>query len=59
MLETCQSFALVLQRLHQLRVPVAEAGGGDAGQAVEVGLAFGRVEALASGLRSNANGARL
>ena len=49
--------ALVLQRLHQLRMRVAEAGGGDAGQAVEVGLALGRVEPRASAAFERQRGA--
>ena len=51
--------ALVLQRLHQLRMGVAEAGGGDAGQAVEVGLARRSCRGARPRPRSNASGARL
>ena len=48
MLETCQSFSpWSFSACDQLGVGVAEAGGGDAGQAVEIVLALGRVEARA------------
>ena len=48
MLETCQSFsAWSFSAWTSLRVAVAEAGDGDAGHAVQIGLALGGVEARA------------